>query len=174
MADRTKLWIAETMKKLMVTKSIEKIRVTDICKAAEIERPTFYYHFRDKYDLMAWTFFHAAYNTNVIDVESSANALDYMKKEFIFFKRVYEDTSQIPMWQYMHEYFVDIYTKLAKELTGKDQLDTQTSYSIRLYCYGAMAMTREWLFDDNLTSSRTVVKMMFESMPETLKNIYKL
>ena len=25
-------------------------------QAADIERPTFYYHFRDKYDLIAWEF----------------------------------------------------------------------------------------------------------------------
>ena len=174
MSERTKLWIADVMKKLMIDKPIEKIRVTDICKMAKFERPTFYYHFRDKYDLMAWTFFSSAYNTNVIDIESSARALDYMKKEFIFFKRVYEDNSQIPMWQYMHEYFVETYTRLAKEMSGKEVIDTQTIYSIKLYCYGAMAMTREWLFDDNVTSSRTTVKMMFESMPEALKSIYKL
>lgn len=174
MSERTKLWIADVMKKLMIDKPIEKIRVTDICKMAKIERPTFYYHFRDKYDLMAWTFFSSAYNTNVIDIESSARALDYMKKEFIFFKRVYEDNSQIPMWQYMHEYFVETYTRLAKEMSGKEVLDTQTIYSIKLYCYGAMAMTSEWLFDDNVTSSRTTVKMLFESMPEALKSIYKL
>ena len=52
MAERTKIWIAEKMRKLMEKKSIEKIRVTEICRAAEIERPTFYYHFRDIPDLL--------------------------------------------------------------------------------------------------------------------------
>lgn len=51
MAERTKIWIADTMKKLLSSKSLDKIRVTEICRAAEIERPTFYYHFQDKYDL---------------------------------------------------------------------------------------------------------------------------
>lgn len=51
-----KLWIAKQMKDLMKTKTIDKIRVTDICKAAEIERSTFYYHFQDKYELVAWFF----------------------------------------------------------------------------------------------------------------------
>lgn len=53
MAERTKLWIAEAMKRLLAQKPIEKLRVTEICREAEIERPTFYYHFKDKYDLMA-------------------------------------------------------------------------------------------------------------------------
>ena len=52
MADRTKIWIADTVKKLLVQKPIEKIRVTEICRAAEIDQPTFYYHFMDKYELI--------------------------------------------------------------------------------------------------------------------------
>ena len=44
MAEITKLWIAGQMRELMKHKPIGKIRVTEICKAADIERPTFYYH----------------------------------------------------------------------------------------------------------------------------------
>ncbi len=51
MAERTKIWIANAMKDLMREKPIEKIRVTEICRKAMIERPTFYYHFKDKHDL---------------------------------------------------------------------------------------------------------------------------
>jgi GGDEF domain-containing protein len=35
MAERTKLWIADKMKSLMKMKSIDKIRITEICQAAE-------------------------------------------------------------------------------------------------------------------------------------------
>ena len=42
MAERTKLWIAAAMKRLMAKKPLDKIRVTEICREAEIERPTFY------------------------------------------------------------------------------------------------------------------------------------
>ena len=34
MAERTKLWIAEAMKRLLVKKPLEKLFVTDICKEA--------------------------------------------------------------------------------------------------------------------------------------------
>ena len=49
-----------------------------------------------------------------------------------------------------------------------DTLDAQTQYSIRLYCYGAVSMTREWLIKDNIALAQTVVQMMFNSMSETL------
>ncbi len=172
MAEITKLWIADKMRELMKHKSIDKIRVTEICEAADIERPTFYYHFKDKYDLIAWMFYHSAYETDVISVESAAKSMNKMKSDIIFYKRAYEASSQNALWRYMVEYFVARYSELAKEKLGTNTLDTQTAFSIRLYCMGAVGMTREWVLDDNITSAETVVKMMFNSMPESLRRIY--
>jgi AcrR family transcriptional regulator len=49
MAERTKTWIADAMRRLLVLRPIDQIRVTEVCREAEIARPTFYYHFEDKY-----------------------------------------------------------------------------------------------------------------------------
>ncbi len=172
MAERTKLWIADKMKALMRQKSIDKIRITEICSSAEIERSTFYYHFRDKYDLVAWIFFQDAEKTNIIDVKDAATGLNKMKQNILFYRRAYEDTSQNALWQYMHEYFVNSYANLAKEITNNETLDTLLMFAIRLYCYGAVGMTKEWVLTDNITSAETLVQMMFDSMPESLKCIY--
>ncbi len=172
MAERTKIWIADTMKKLLQKKSIDQIRVTEICREAEIERPTFYYHFRDKYELMAWMFCRSASGTDVTDVESAAQSMNRMRQDLVFMKRIYEDNSQNPMWSYVVEYFVERYTRRAKEKLGAGTLDTQLQYSIRLYCYGAVGMTREWLLKDNITPANTVVQMMFNCMPEALRDVY--
>lgn len=172
MAERTKIWIADKMKGLMKRKSIEKIHITEICSEAEIERSTFYYHFKDKYDLVAWVFFHDAFETDVISIESAAASMNRMRNDFIFYKRAYEDTSQNPLWQYMLEYFVERYSSEVKRILDTDTIDTQTMYSIRLYCYGAVGMTREWLLTDNITPAETIVEMMFNSMPESLRTIF--
>ncbi len=171
MAERTKLWIADAMKRLLEKKPLEKIFVTDICKEAEIRRPTFYYHFIDKYDLMAWIFCQKTMKTDVLSVASASSAMNDMLKDYIFFKRAFEDNSQSPMWAYMHAYFVKRYADIAREKTG-DVLDTQTVFSIRLYCYGTIGMTKEWLMKDNITPAETIVKMMFNSMPERLKTMF--
>ena len=84
LAERTKIWIADKMKGLMKTKPLDKIRVTEICRVAEIERPTFYCHFKDKYDLVAWIFLSDAYDTDVISAESAAKGMAKMRQEFIF------------------------------------------------------------------------------------------
>ena len=172
MAEITKMWIAEKMRELMKHKPIDKIRVTEICKAADIERPTFYYHFKDKYDLVAWMFCTDAYGTDITSVASSAAGMNKMKQEILFYKRAYEDSSQNALWHYMLEYFVRRYSELAKEKLGTEILDTQLAYSIRFYCMGAVGMTQEWVLNDNITSAETVVQMMFASMPENLQKIF--
>ena len=172
MAERTKIWIADKMKELMKTKPLDKIRVTEICRVAEIKRPTFYYHFKDKYDLVAWIFLSDAYDTDVISAESAAKGMAKMRQEFIFYKRAYDDVSQNALWQYMLEYFVKRYELIAKEKLHTEVLDTQLKYSIRLYCYGCVGMTKEWLLNDNTTSAETVVQMMFASMPNDMRSIF--
>ncbi len=172
MADRTKLWIAEKMKQLMKKKPLSKIRITEICREAEIERSTFYYHFQDKYDLVAWIFYHSAFGKNVIDEKEAAESMRQMKNDILFYRRAYEDNSQNALWAYMLEYFAAEYSRIAKERLGTDTLDTQLAYSIRLYCYGAVGMSKEWILNDNMTSAETVVRMMFASMPQSLQKIY--
>ena len=172
MSQRTKVWIAQTMKTMMKSQSIDRIRITQLCKEAQIERPTFYYHFQDKYDLVAWIFTQSAFSTDILSVESATKGMTQMKEDFVFYKRAYEDKSQTPLWQYMLEYFVSRYTKEAKQRLNTDSLDTQLSYSIRFYCYGAVGMTKEWLLTDNITPAKTVVEMMFQSMPDSLHTIF--
>ena len=171
MAEITKIWIADKMREIMKHKPLDKIRVTEICRAADIERPTFYYHFKDKYDLVAWMFCTDAYGTDITSVLSAAAGMNKMKQEILFYKRAYEDSSQNALWHYMVEYFTRRYTELAKEKLGTDILDTQLAYSIRFYCMGAVGMTREWVLTDNITSAETVVQMMFNSMPENLRTV---
>ena len=172
MAEITKLWIADKMRELMKHKSIDKIRVTEICKVADIERPTFYYHFKDKYELVAWMFCTDAYGTDLTSVASAAAGMNKMKQEILFYKRAYEDSSQNALWHYMLEYFVRRYTDLAKGKLHTDILDPQLEYSIRFYCMGAVGMTQEWVLYDNITSAETVVQMMFASMPDNLQRVY--
>lgn len=54
--DNTKYAFANAIKKLLQNKDLNQIRITELCALCGAERPTFYYHFRDKYDLINWIF----------------------------------------------------------------------------------------------------------------------
>lgn len=52
----TKKALAKALKDLMDEKSFSKISIGDICDMCEMNRKSFYYHFKDKYELLNWIF----------------------------------------------------------------------------------------------------------------------
>jgi len=68
MSQITKRAIEASFKKLLLKKSFEKITINDIAEDCGINRMTFYYHFKDIYDLVEWVF-----------VEDAARALEDKK-----------------------------------------------------------------------------------------------
>ena len=54
MAGSTKYALEDALKKLLLQKPIDKITINDLTEECGISRMTFYYHFRDIYDLVEW------------------------------------------------------------------------------------------------------------------------
>ena len=55
--DITKMALANAMKQLMIEKPMGEIIISDITKLCNMNRKSFYYHFKDKYDLVNWIFY---------------------------------------------------------------------------------------------------------------------
>lgn len=53
--NNTKRLLADCLKQLMRQKSMDKIAISEITTAANVNRQTFYYHFSDIFDLLKWT-----------------------------------------------------------------------------------------------------------------------
>ncbi|MBE6350716.1 MAG: TetR family transcriptional regulator, partial [Spirochaetaceae bacterium] len=53
----TKQALANAFKELMFEKSFTRITINDICSKCSLNRKSFYYHFKDKYDLLNWIFY---------------------------------------------------------------------------------------------------------------------
>ena len=68
MSQTTKRALAASLKTLLLRKPLNKITINDIAEDCGISRMTFYYHFKDIYDLVEW-----------ICVEDAARALEGKK-----------------------------------------------------------------------------------------------
>lgn len=52
----TKRALAESLKRLIENEPLSKISIREICDGCHLCRKSFYYHFEDKYALIAWIF----------------------------------------------------------------------------------------------------------------------
>lgn len=68
MSQTTKRALAASLKSLLLKKPLDKKTVVDITQDCEVNRQTFYYHFKDIYDLIEW-----------ICIDEAAKALDGKK-----------------------------------------------------------------------------------------------
>ena len=57
MLNTTKIALEDSLKRLLLRKPLDKITITDITTDCGISRMTFYYHFKDIYDLVEWCCF---------------------------------------------------------------------------------------------------------------------
>ena len=79
----TKQALSSALKELMEEQPFEKISVSDICERCHMNRKSFYYHFKDKYDLANWIF-----DTEFIEL-TKTHALDVMNVSDSFEERLY-------------------------------------------------------------------------------------
>lgn len=55
---KTKLAFGNALKKQLLKKPLEAVRITDLAADTDIDRKTFYYHFSDINELFEWMLFH--------------------------------------------------------------------------------------------------------------------
>lgn len=84
---RRKSQMAEALKKLMAQKSLQKITIQEIADGCGMNRYTFYYHFKDIYDLLAWMFQEQALSL----IQKSDNCLTWQDGFQLFLRSVREN-----------------------------------------------------------------------------------
>lgn len=74
----TKQQLANALKNIMCEKSLEKITIKDLVNYCGVNRQTFYYHFKDIYDLLEWI-----YKTEAIDSIKDCNNYETWQQGFL-------------------------------------------------------------------------------------------
>ena len=175
-SNATKNALAASMKKLMRKKPFEKISVSDICEDCGINRKSFYYHFRDKYELVAWIYASGAEKSmggqdGFMGVDESAAALNLVRRNRVFYKKAFADSSQNALWQYIQEYNVEMYSNMLKRHYGLSELSEEVLFSLQYHCHGCLGLTYDWVMSDFPISAEELARRMTMVMPDVLKNV---
>ena len=106
----TKRALEASLKKLLLQKPLNKITINDITEDCGVNRMTFYYHFKDIYDLVDWIMVEdaakALENKPTFDTwtEAFLDILHQVQENKVLVMNVYRSISREQVEQYFHPY----------------------------------------------------------------------
>lgn len=178
----TKELLAESLKELSAKKPVDKITIKEIAKNCGFTSKTFYNHFQDKYDLIAWIYSTVAEKImQKIDIDGYelkdilTEVFEYFLDNKEFMKNLLAHTSgQDSFINYMAHFNVKILSDYIKRSQHLEKISPDLEISMKVYCYGMVCTFCEVLINPMPISDKEFVKSIEKSLPEPLKKfLYK-
>ena len=120
-SNMTKKALASALKELMKTVPFSKISVGDICNMCEMNRKSFYYHFKDKYDLINWIYtseFVVGLQNKIYDSEWNIleDLCDYFYENRDFYRKALQIEGQNSFYDYFRDVLKTVFTEYIKDV----------------------------------------------------------
>lgn len=143
----TKRALAQAIKELMNEKPLVKISIADIVDRCQMNRQSFYYHFRDKYDLVNWIF----YTELITELQNSPNKDEYEELKnicrYLYDNRAfYINALKFTGQNSFYEYFGDVIYQLLKAAFNESFGNSdQSDFNAMFYADALRACIFRWL-----------------------------
>lgn len=155
----TKRALSAAFKELLQTEAFEKISVADICDKCHMNRKSFYYHFKDKYDLANWIF-----DTEFIELTSNLpeedrwNGLivvcDYFYNNRNFYRKILMVSGQNSFSEHFRDFMRPILKNRVETIMGmKDTPDMVFDFAVD----GLECAIERWLLDKQCITAEEFV-----------------
>ncbi|MGI5977212.1 MAG: TetR/AcrR family transcriptional regulator C-terminal domain-containing protein [Candidatus Limivicinus sp.] len=162
----TKRALANALKTLMNEKHFEKISVSDICEKCSMNRKSFYYHFKDKYDLVNWIF-----DTEFVDYlkvhreEEGFNKISslcyYFYENRVFYYRALSVEGQNSFSEYFHDLSFSAIAMRLSELFPSEEL---SDFQINFYADAIVSAIKRWILARNCMPPEEFISQIKECL----------
>lgn len=151
----TKAAIANAMKQVMDKIPFDRITTADIIAVCGISRKTFYYHFKDKYDVVNWIF-----SVEIVDgilenttfsswTKGSLKLCRYIRENKTFYKNAVNASGQNCFIQFLHSLTEMQVKKLCEDALKKQILsDDDFKFLVEFYYSAFVGVFTAWVKDD--------------------------
>ena len=113
---KTKYRLASALKNLMQTTPLDLISVKTLTEKCSLNRQTFYYHFRNLYDLLMWIFLNEQITTDVINVDEALTILfDYLEDEESFIENALNSAAKDLVMEFLFNKIYNMNLSLFKK-----------------------------------------------------------
>ena len=167
MSEVTKRALEQSLKNLLLKKPLTKITVGDITEDCGINRMTFYYHFKDIYDLVEWSCLEDAKRAL-----EEKKTYDTWQQGFLqIFKAVQENKPFIlNVYRCVHREQVEKYLQplvdqlllnvINEEAAGITVRDEDKQFIAQVYSYMFIGLMLDWIKDDMREDPQQIVEKL--------------
>lgn len=171
----TKKAIAYTFKDLLKEKSFSKITVNDIAKRCDINRQTFYYHFKDIRDLVEWICIEEV--DRILDKKSEfetwedkfLSVFHLMEDEKIFITNIYHSVSievlRKNISRLVYPIIYEEISNMAKNLNEDDKV-----FITNFYKYAFVSIVLNWIENNMNENPKDIVNKVSNLVTGTIKH----
>lgn len=170
----TKELLVESFRELAQNRTIDKITIKDIVDNCEYSSATFYRHFKDKYDLIAW-----AYSQDIEAVISKVIQAEKSWKESLFeTAKYYSEHKEYLENLLLHTSGYDAFVLNMTEINYKalmkmmvkagGPVDDEMKMVIRIYVSGTVCLTCEWILGRYKVSPESLAQAYIQAIPELI------
>ena len=164
MSQVTKRALEQSLKNLLLKKPLTKITINDIAEDCGINRMTFYYHFKDIYDLVEWSCTEDARKA----LEENKTYDTWQQGFLQIFEAVRENKPFIMnVYRCVHREQVEAYLKplvdnllmgvICEESVGMTVRDEDKAFIARIYSYIFIGVMLDWIKDDMKADPKEIV-----------------
>ena len=174
----TKKALAESLKEIMKTVPFDKITVAQICDGCDMNRKSFYYHFKDKYDLVNWIF-----DTEFIKVaserssketyeermESIENICEYFYNNREFYQKALLIKGQNSFSDYLRQC---LHPLLRKRLTYMFDGENVDDFTVDLFADFTLCVIERWLLENDDITPKIFVNKLHTIICRSTVSVY--
>ena len=167
MSDITKRALEDSLKKLLLKKPLNKITINDLTEDCGVNRMTFYYHFKDIYDLVEWACVEdaskALQNNKTYETwEQGFIKIFYAVKENKhFIMNVYRCVSREQVERYLSPLVDNLLMGVVEEQSvGMVVREEDKKFVSKIYSYILIGIMLEWISADMRGEPEIIVKKL--------------
>ena len=167
MSQTTKRALEASLKKLLLQKPLNKITINDITEDCGVNRMTFYYHFKDIYDLVDWIMVEDAAKsleekpTFYTWSEAYIDLLRQVQENKVLVMNVYRSMSREQVEQYLYRILDPMLREfLDRGMQGITVQDADKQFIVDFYKYALVGMTLEWIRRDMKTDPAAMTERL--------------
>ena len=174
MSQTTKRALEASFKKLLLEKPLNKITINDITEDCGVNRMTFYYHFKDIYDLVDWILAEDA--AKAMEgrrgfgtwSEAYLDVLRQLQDNKTLVLNVYRSVGREQVEQYLYK-MLDPLLRMFIERENIPVQEEDKQFIIDFYKYGFVGMVLEWIRRDMKTEPAIMAERLNTMMHGDLK-----